>query len=282
MVQGCGDNWGIEEENESDDEDENESEDENENEDAEESEIDDELGTNVGTVSDDGEDEDKDEDEYEYEIVESGGGITCLNFKDSAIDVQSFNKILRGTKALQKFGYNFNHHTSVRAYITWEPAAILRSLLFYAGHSLVGLDLTGPKGSWNVCVGDSPYLTNSPRHFQVLKWLYVQDDIFFEEKEVLEHPLSAHNPWGAARRTTGRNYRMVDILPASLEELTLFPSFDHRDHLRMAFEGFPELKGTRLPRLKSITLVGGLQLDQIVKRACKKVGTRVVESSYEG
>ena len=74
---------------------------------------------------------------------------------------------------------------------------------------------------------------------------------------------------------------MVDILPASLEELTLFPSFDHRDHLKRAFEGFPELKDTRLPRLKGITLAGGLQLDQALKQACKKVGTTVVESSYE-
>ena len=196
MVQGCGDDWGIEEDNESDDEDEDgyESEDENESEDAEKSEIEDELETNIGTASDDREDKDMDEDEYEYEIVESGGGITCLNFKDSAIDVQSFNKILRGTKALQKFGYNFDHPVSVRAHIMWEPAAILRSLLFYAGHSLVCLDLTGSKGSWNVCVGDSPYLTNSPRHFQVLKWMYVQDGIFVEEKEVLEHPMSAQNP----------------------------------------------------------------------------------------
>ena len=274
-----------EDEDEGEDEDEDGGEDggedkgEGESEDTEEDELEDEEETQN---SDNGEDEVNDEDEYEYKNVESGGGITHLSFEDSDIDVQSFKWILRGTKGLRKFGYNYRFLCSADGFFEWEPATILRSLLLYAGHSLVSLDLTGNKGSWDIRVGDSPYFANSPRHFQVLKWLYVQDGIFAEEIDGLTCARFVKNLWGTNKGTTWRNYRMVDILPASLEELTLFPSFDHRDQITNAFEGFPKLRNTRLPRLKAITLAGGLQLDKSVKLACKKVGTNVFERLCEG
>lgn len=262
-VEGWDCDWSGQNENTSDDEDE----DEDQSQDAAEDdrlEDDEEDGHDV-----------EGEDEYEYEIVESGGGITHIVFQDSAIDSQSFNLVLRGTEALRKFQYNYDNLNFSRVEGKWEPAAILRSLLFYAGHSLVFLDLTGNDGSWDICVGGSPYFANSPRHFQVLKQLYVQEGIFLEEMDVLQHPLFVDMPWKPTKRTTWRNYRMVDMLPASLEQLTLFPSSIARNQMPRAFDGFPELKAERLPRLKEITLAYGLQVDEGTKQACKKVGTSV-------
>ncbi|CAD6592744.1 MAG: hypothetical protein ASARMPREDX12_006427 [Alectoria sarmentosa] len=253
MVLGYECDWGNEVESESESESDDEDEDESDN--ADEEGLEDENGK---ANKDDGQDEDESEDEYEYNIIESGGGITCLSFEDSAIDAQSFDSVLRGTKALRSFNYNYAFRLFTNTTLQWEPAAILRILLLYAGHSLVSLDLTGAKGSWDICVGDSPYFINSLRHFQVLNRLCVQDGIFVQSPD-------------------STLYRMVDILPASLEELTLFPSFDVGDVMKRVFEDFLELKDKRLPRLKNITLEGGLQLDESVKLACKKVDTCVVE-----
>ncbi|CAD6587922.1 MAG: hypothetical protein ASARMPRED_003277 [Alectoria sarmentosa] len=258
MVLGYECDWGNEIESESESESDDEDEDESDN--ADEEGLEDENGKEN---KDDGQDEDESEDEYEYNIIESGGGITRLSFEDSAIDVQSFDSVLRGTKALRSFNYNYAFRLFTNTTLQWEPAAILRILLLYAGHSLVSLDLTGAKGPWDICVGESPYFTNSLRHFQVLKRLCVQDGIFVQSP--------------TAKSPDSTLYRMVDILPASLEELTLFPSFDVGDVMKRVFEDFLELKEKRLPRLKNITLEGGLQLDESVKLACKKVGTCVIE-----
>lgn len=262
MVLGYKYDWGneIEIESESESESDDEDEDEDESDNADEEGLEDESGKEN---KDDGQDEDESEDKYEYNIIELGGGITRLSFEDSAIDAQSFDSVLRGTKALRNFDYNYAFRLFTNETLRWKPAAMLRSLLFYAGHSLVSLGLTGAKGSWDTCVGENPYFINPLRHFQVLKRLRVQDGIF------VQRPTS--------KSPDSTLYRMLDILPASLEELSLFPSFDVWDVMKGVFEDFLELKEKRLPRLKNITLEDGLQLDESLKLACKKVGTCMIE-----
>lgn len=251
-------------------------EDSSENEDADNDELEEEEDH-----KEDNDDVEKDaqiEEGYKHKIVESGGGITRLSFRDSAIDASKFNKVLRGTKALQIFEYNFSADISFSSSIEWQPALILQYLLLYASHSLVSLDLTGMKGcSWNVCGSEDRPYTETPRHFQVLKQLCVQDGIFIRGKGRIGSPQSATKPWWSITKI----YEMADVLPASLEQLTLFPSFDHRDQISDAFRDFPELKEHKLPRLKEIKLGGGLQLDESMKLACEKVGTSVVEFSQE-
>lgn len=254
-----------EDDNESDDEEEEEEEEEDDWEDTE----DDGNDTNLDRDHEDG-----NEEEYEYKkVVESGGDITRMSFRDSTIDAQSFDMVLRGIKALRHFEYNYSLHIDVG--VEWQPGAIFRSLLFYAGHSLVSLDLTGPKGSWEVCVGDSPYFANSPRHFQVLKRMYVQEGMFAEKVDVLKPPKFANKPRWSTKRASLRKHRMVDILPTSLERLKFCPPFNCRDQIVGAFEGFSELKESRLPQLKEIAFASRFRLDEGMKLVCKKVGTSV-------
>ena len=266
MIQGSGwDNW---------DEDDSYDEDANESEDTDDDGLED-KDRNEDYES--GEESEELENGYHMRIIKSGGGITRLRFRDSAIDSWSFNKVLKCTEALRKFEYNFNVDSSSNGALKWQPAAILRSLLLYAGHSLVSLTLTGMEGSWDVCGVQNQRSSKSPRHFQVLKRLHVQDGIFVQDKGVLDPPQTTIKPWWSIKRVFWKTRQMVDILPASLEELTLFPSFDPGDQITDAFRGFPELKEHRLPRLKDIKLGGGLQLDKSVKLACDNVGTSVVE-----
>ena len=267
MVQSWECDWDNEDEDKSDDERDKESEDAVDDEFDYEDEIE---------SSNNGKNDDQSEDDYDHKGFESGGGITNLSFKDSAINAQSFETVLKGTKALRKFEHIFEDSFDGEG--EWEPAAILRGLLTYAVHSLVSLRLIGTKGPWDVCVGDCLYLTHCPRHFQVLKRLYVQEGIFVEEKGVLDPPQPTKKPFWSIKTAASRIYRMVDILPASLEHLTLYPSFDHRGQITNAFQGFPELKEHSLPRLNDITLAGGLKLDESMKLACKKAGTSVEES----
>lgn len=283
------DKYESEDEDDGSDEDTNESEDVdddgledddhngNNNEDTNESEDADDDGLEEEDHNEDNDDGGKDaqsEAEYKHKTVGSGEGITRLSFRDSAIDAASFNKVLRCTKALRTFEYNYDANSSCSDPTIWQPAAILQSLLSYASHSLISLNLTGIKGcSWNVFGGASQRYTKNPRHFQVLKRLYVQDGMLVEGKGWIGSPQSSTKPWWSITKV----YQLADVLPASLEELILFPSFDHGDQITDAFRSFPELKEHRLPRLEDIKLGGGLQLDESVKLACKKVGTSVVE-----
>ncbi len=273
------DDYEDDEEDEVDDEDEDEADDEERDQDEKENEDESADGkrtkTNAGHKIQDCEDASKHEGKPEYEAVESGGNITRLRFENSCISAKSFFRILNGINALRYF--NYGHNVLGSDYGTppeWEPAGILRSLLLHAGHSLVSLNLTGIKGSWNLRVGDDLDFGNSPRYFKVLKELCVQDGIFVEMDFV---------PWfqkesGGPNEIFSRNvHRMADILPPSLERLTLFPSFDDSKRLGVALETFPELKESRLPRLTYIRLADGLHIDESVKLACMRVGTSVVQ-----
>lgn len=205
---------------------------------------------------DDKESEDEIGDEFEYKSVESEGGITRIKFKQTIVNAESFKFVLRSTKALRDFEYSYDER-NFTGDTKWEPATIIRSLLLYAGHSLVSFSLTGNAGSWDVCVDDSPYSAKSPRRFQVLRRLHVQEGLFVNS-------------------VTGETHRLVDILPPSLEKLKLSPSSFSRGHIRSVFSCFPELKESRLPLLGHITLAKGLELDENWKVACKEVGTDVV------
>ena len=96
---------------------------------------------------DDVQDEDEDEYEYEYKIAGSGGGMTCLSFEDSAMDAQAWIMVFRETKAPRNFSYNYEFFNSVYGKAKWEAAAIQQSLLFYASHSLLSVDIIRMKGS---------------------------------------------------------------------------------------------------------------------------------------
>ncbi len=266
-----------EEEDNDDDDDEADDEDRDQDEDEDEDESEDvnRTKTNDGNKNQDCEDESKHEGKPKFEAIESGGNITRVRFENSSIGAKSFFEILKGINALRHFSYSYNVHSIDDGTPEWEPAGILRSLLLYAGHSLVTLSLIGDKGSWNLRVGDDPNFANSPRHFKVLKELCVQDGIFVK---VDIFPWSHKESGGPNEMFSWNVHRMVDILPPSLERLTLFPSFQDSRHLCAAIEAFPELKESRLPRLTDIRLATFLHIDESVKLACMRVGTSVIQS----
>ena len=122
-------------------------------------------------------------------------------------------------------------------------------------------------GPWKFC-GSSPCPIKCRLHFKVLKELYVQDGIFAEDRNGQESSMST-------KKSRWIHHRMVGLLPRSLEQLTLFHSFDDNCQTMKAFHGFAEMKESILPRLNAITLKQGLKVDEGIKLACQKVGTTV-------
>lgn len=150
----------------------------------------------------------------------------------------------------------------------WQVGEIILSLLESARHSLIELDLTrnGGKGQQRaeeapgrarLCWEDGTWIhkdmknhqyesegtlklfIGSLRGFLVLKYIRLQSEAFVEEESV---------DAAGGRRV----HRLVDLLPASMETMTLASPQLTRDDSIQLLEGLPELKTERVPKLEMI------------------------------
>lgn len=196
--------------------------------------------------------------------------ITSLKLYECMIHSAALRSAFSGIANLQNFIYEYYwaweeealEHSWER---DWQPGEIVLSLLEFAGHSLVELDLTRTssrelqrvesarqrmEGVWaareegeddkNEGVSGivKPFM-GSLREFQVLKYICVQNEAFVEED--LEG--------SAGGRTV---HRVVDLLPASVVSVTLaMPHLSKQESYRL-MEGLPELKAERVPKLEFV------------------------------
>ena len=208
--------------------------------------------------------------------------ITSLEFSNCLIRVPALRRIFENIANLEEFTYE--HHWAYKGigledyrlfwWKRWQPAKIILSLINFASHSLVKLDLTRngmtetqcarearmriegaaedegtdeEQGEWmfeEYLVREENYdlpktFIYSLRRFQVLKDIRVQNEAFVED--YVEN---------AAR---GRKlHPLVEILPASTEHVILaLPQLCEEDSCRL-IKGLPELKVERVPKLKSV------------------------------
>lgn len=201
--------------------------------------------------------------------ITSGSKITNIKFTQSKISSQCFQYLLCQISALQDFEYEYAGGRSDG----FEPRKIVKCLLAYASHSLLRLDLTGKKvPRWIGKVG-SPHdsdvdeevsrgcvFMGSLRGFQVLKTVRVNHAMFVEKN------LRA----GTDGQET-KVYRLVDLLPASIEKLSLVGELESGPpgHL---FDDFVELKAENLPKLEDIKFDSFDSVDPRMKQACHEVG----------
>ena len=150
----------------------------------------------------------------------------------------------------------------------WQVGEIILSLLEFARHSLVELDLTRNSSEEEqsakealehaqLCRDDrcgvykdvKPHryesdstvklFIGSLRGFQVLKYIRAQNEMFVEEDSV--------NAAGG-----GKVHRLVDLLPASVKMIALAkPRLSWEDSYQL-LEGLPELKAIVVPKLELI------------------------------
>ena len=219
-------------------------------------------------------------EEKAYDVPKKSS-LTSLEFSNSLIRVPVLRKIFESIANLEEFTYE--HHWAYEGrglgcdmicwWKRWQPAEIILSLVKFASHSLVKLDLTRngmtetqcareahmrmegaaeddgieeEQGDWTfdvIRIGEGYDLPktfiDSLRKFQVLKNIRVQSEAFVEE--YVEN--------SARGRTV---HSLVDILPASAEHVVLaLPQLCEEDSCRL-IKGLPELKAERVPKLKSV------------------------------
>ena len=140
----------------------------------------------------------------------------------------------------------------------WEPRAIIASLLQYASHSLVSLDLTaaGFRGAVRF-LSDEPFL-GSLRSFRALKYVNLDTMMLFKKVKCSSNvSLLRH---GSIQETSWEEIRaqwLVNFLPMSIEGLGMTYKYVgkglSKEDVAAMFTGLPELSD-RLPNLFAITV----------------------------
>ena len=200
--------------------------------------------------------------------------ITSLELLDCMIHIAALRSALSGIENLRDFTYESYwawEEESAKYSVTertrdWQPGEIILSLLETAGHSLVNLDLTlnsrredqrreeawgCMKRSLDEKEGDQNYGINgiskrfmgSLRGFEVLENIRVQNEMLVEE---------------APDDKIGQRvvHRLVDLLPASIVEVSLAKPLLSKDDSYRLMEGLQELRVERVPRLERVICEG--------------------------
>lgn len=231
--------------------------------------------------------------ENEWITPKEKSTITSVELYQCMIYIAALRSVFGGIANLRDFKYE--HHWAFEGQGTeaysndwkgdWQPGEIILSLLEFAAHSLVELDLTrsgtqemqraeearrrmeGGFGDeeededWEAGGIVKPFM-GSLRGFQVLKNIRVQNEAFVDEDLKVS----------AGGRTV---HRLVDLLPASVVNITLaMPQLSRKDSYRL-MEGLPELKWERVPKLEKV-IVGSDCPYKEMKTVFETVGIELV------
>ena len=138
----------------------------------------------------------------------------------------------------------------------WEPRALTATLLQYAGHSLVALDLTagGFRGVAKFS-NDEPFI-GTLRSFRVLKDVCIDTTMLFKRVKCSSSVSSI--PGKSTQQTSWFEFRaqwLVDFLPVSIETFKMTSKFVgkglSKSDVAAMFTGLPQLR-RRLPKLSKI------------------------------
>lgn len=193
---------------------------------------------------------------------------------------------------LRTFTYNYNTRDfTITEWDYWRPGDLTISLYNTASHSLVSLDMTETVDSKT----DRTSTRREPEHgwfmkclvdFKVLADIRVSHDLFinddWEDSKPYQHPnddvTAAIDSWTISQKPKPRDRfsRLVDVLPASVEVLTLVKQYHVPDDLGRMFEGLAEVKSVKYPKFRKVNLEGGLQLSDESVEECSKAGVAVV------
>ena len=191
---------------------------------------------------------------------------------EQRLDVKVFGCLLSRTKALQTFTYSYEGLPHNRA--SWEPGKLVQLLQIYVAYSLETLDPTNLSGDGLSNAKPDATFMDCPKHFHVLKQVR------------LDHGMLIENPPRPTYKTTKayrpnilelelyvlkhgndekQNHRLVDLLPASIEIVDLIYPLRRKVEALAMMEGLPQLKQSRLPRLRDLWLEVNDALDGVVK-----------------
>lgn len=201
--------------------------------------------------------------------------ITSISFRSSAISAQSFRDFSSGIAALKDFTYEFGG--PIIGYAPYEPAGIIDALRQHACHSLESMDIQGMEQTFGSF--EEEEVEVSLRDFASLKTIRLEDILFC--KQVLDNSSSEDDDQGG-RRFVGVGSsgsedppdpmnRLIDILPASIESVTLIPAMAN-DRTTDLLQGLPELKEKKVPELRRLALEYRASIPVRMKERLKSIG----------
>ena len=214
-------------------------------------------------------------------------GFTKIKFRNSQISGLGFEQLLCRISTLQDFEYEYagdplDHEYAVEPLsVLFGTRKIVNSLSTHASHSLRCLKLTGNGEHvedfnsmfcwYKPLVSDSDFVTlracifmGSLRDFQVLKDVRVNHAMFIEKITGVD-----------TDKTSIKVHRLVDLLPASIEKLSLIGERGLCP-LSDLFEGLTELKTHNVPKLETIDCDYCDPASRHLKQACHAVGIELV------
>ena len=212
-----------------------------------------------------------------------GTELTAINFTSSDIDVKIFRYILSRTKSLQTFTYSYEGLPHNRA--NWEPRTLVQLLHTHAAHSLKTLDLTSLSDAGPHNAKPDATFVDCLHGFRVLKQVRLDHNMFIENPPIPKFKATkAYRPntldlelyvlrHGHAEKTI---HRLVDLLPVSIETVDLVSPLRGKVEALAMMDGLPELKQSRLPRLKGLRLEVDDEMDGGMKASFKEAGVRLV------
>ena len=182
------------------------------------------------------------------------------------IDADTLSSYLSGIGELKKFLYT---HSS-DADIPFSPFKIVASLRQSAFRSLVHLDLTTDAQCEPAWADGQPAI-GSLRSFEVLETIRLQFILLF-----LDEQLSHLTRWleYSYDGFTTEEQQLINFLPSSARTFRL-EDINMRRLVLGIFEGFPEQREERLPKLDLISLDAGDELNTQIEKICGKLGVQL-------
>ena len=233
-------------------------------------------------------------------VPDQKSGVVSLELEECMVCERDFQILLKSIKGLRNFEYHYGvpETTEGRKRAAplgeqqWNPRGLVELLSTYASHSLVSLDLT-KTGTKQIVHGKSlagRIFIGSLRRFHLLQKLRVDIMVFVESP--LENLITKYSQIYRAdsheklvkrigmteRPSPDQAHRLVDLLPASLEELGLCSThYDYRRVIDRILHLAPPLKAERLPHLSKIVFesISLTLLNEITRKAWTDAGVQM-------
>ncbi|KAL8927723.1 MAG: hypothetical protein Q9208_002138 [Pyrenodesmia sp. 3 TL-2023] len=186
-----------------------------------------------------------------------------IDMEYSAIDLGSCDWMLRRIENLTRFSYH--HAGSVVGDAEYYSGGIVALLKKHASHSLVRLDLTADSiDNYGMEMASGYVLkqfVGDLRDFRKLRVLALDDTAFQKPKD-------------------RKLVRLVDVLPASIEMVTLLSRIEEGNSAEL-FIGLAERKKDKVPQLKKLVLLGKISVQQGLFDELKGVGIEITGRGWE-
>ena len=189
------------------------------------------------------------------------------------IEAFTLSSYLCGIRELKRFRYTHDGDHVGDRYIHFAPCEIVATLREFAFRSLVALDLTIDAPFEMTEFIDLPGI-GSLRSFEVLETVRLHCHLLFEQVQIADSTEFAKLE-ELLDKSLVKGQNLIDFLPSSVRSFHL-EDIPRGRLILDTFEGFKKHRVERLPKLLSITLRVGDEINSQIDAICKESGVQVI------